>query len=231
MRPVLLIVVALSVSMGCGKKTVDESSPEPSVPKAPPTKPERIKPEYVTPEPVAPGKKAKPIPVTAAAIGQDVTFGDLVVKPIAVIVRPFQMSDFAIHEPSLIILLEIRNNNPNRIIDVPSQFGTAKVTDDVGNTYRELQTLNASGDGIWYPLPGRTEMIHQREARLRSEKPTTDVVLFERPVLGATKVTIDLDASKYGGEGVIRIEVPRSVWELPAPKVETKVDPKSKPKK
>jgi hypothetical protein len=177
--------------------------------------------------------KTKLSPVKHASIGEQVVFGDLLVTVLAVTVQQFQTTDYTIYKPSLIILLQVRTSNPNRLVDVPSQGKSAKVSDDVGNTYRELSLLRDTGQGIWHPQPGRTELVTQGMGRLRVDSPVTDVILFERPVEGAAELSIDLDATKYGGEGVIRLNVSRSQWEKKLERVpsEERTPPKKKPKK
>jgi hypothetical protein len=200
------LAIALGVLIGCGKKGETDSSPS--------TGRESTGSDNSASRPTPSELPAPKSPqFKETSIGQEIHFDDLSVTVATVTVQQFQTTDYTIYQPALIVVLRIKNTNPNRIINVSSQSGSTKVTDEFGNAYFESQVLKQSGQGIWHPIPGHTGLIEQREVRLRSDSPTTDVVIFERPVVGATRLVIDLDAAKYGGEGVIRLTITKAVWE------------------
>jgi hypothetical protein len=111
-----------------------------------------------------------------------------------------------------VVFISFRNYNPNRIIKAGSQVDVAILRDDVGNTYQGIRATNEIG-----LTNSIDDQIPAGMARpVRSDQPGWDVLVFERPVPGASTVTLSLDASQYGGVGRIEVQVPRETWSIEA---------------
>ena len=118
-------------------------------------------------------------------------------------------------EPALLVWLHIKNTNPNRIATIQSMFGASSVRDDLGNRYQELKVIAGSDRAVVSGPPGEMQMPRGSTLRLQSDKPTTEGIVYEKPVPGATKLFIDVDAKRLGGRGYIRIESPKTDWSKP----------------
>jgi predicted Zn finger-like uncharacterized protein len=147
-------------------------------------------------------------PTNEHDLGEEMRFGDLGVTVMRGRVEEFlsvtSIDRPVLHDPALVITLAIKNYSPNRIIEVGSQTDVALAEDDVGNKYHPLNTRSEFG------LPTRIlgQIPPGKVSRVRSDEPAGDVLVFERPVAGASLVWLNLDASRYGGTGTIRVYVP-----------------------
>lgn len=144
---------------------------------------------------------------TKCGIGESVDLGDVTITPVYARVGSLlvwhEFVDPTHTPPGLILHLEIRSRNPNRVISLHSQIGKAYVTDELGNRYEPLEfTGRFQPDGLKDPHIPRGIVRD-----LRSDRPTADTILFSRPVPGASKVTISLDGAAYGAAGTIEIVV------------------------
>ncbi len=156
------------------------------------------------------------------AVGEEVRFGDIGVTVTSMSLQSF-ISDgrggAVQHRPELVVQIGIKNHNPNRILNAGSQRDSARLLDDVGNTYRHIDTFDESNNRT---MP-RGQIPTGQATGVRSEKPQGDCVVFTRPVAGATTITVELDAAAYGGTGTIRVTVPREVFDPPVrPKKDNK---------
>lgn len=193
MRGLMLVAV---LAAGCGEAKREGGSFANSQPK----------PQGGSPDP-APEVAAKPSPVRPVKVGGSVDVGDLSLKIMSAKVTGF-LDDQDNSHTGLVVEFAVTCTNPKRIATVPAQAGRARMTDDVGNTYQENLVAGRFGDAaglLW------DRIRHKREVRLQSSGgPLKDAVIFEKPVEGAARVTVDLDASAYGGGGVIRLELTRA---------------------
>ena len=86
------------------------------------------------------------------------------------------------------------------------QTGRCKLTDDAGNTYREVVTELEIGvrceiDGQISPGTGRA---------VGPGADGADVLVFHRPGPGVKHLMLELDAGAYGGSGKVRVRIPKS---------------------
>lgn len=112
------------------------------------------------------------------------------------------------HNPEFVVRLKLKNYNSNRVIDAGAQSGVAKLTDDIGNDYKELLATNEFG--LNNTIDGQIPDGHVRP--VRSDADGQDVIVFSRPVPGASKVDLLLDATKYGGSGKIKVTIMKAAW-------------------
>jgi hypothetical protein len=151
-------------------------------------------------------------PTHECSFGEEMRFGDL-----GVAVRRARVEGFTsvtpagrqlFHQPAFVITIGLKNYNPNRVIDAGAQVDAARLEDDVGNRYDGIKAVNEIG------LAGRIEgQIPPGMARpVRSDEDARDVLVFDRPVPGASTLTLTLDASRYGGLGRLKVQIPRSAW-------------------
>lgn len=111
-------------------------------------------------------------------------------------------------EDYLALKVTIRNTTTTKKIDYSSwtadrySFGdrSAKLSDEHGNRYKRI-TLSL-GDTV----EGQTS-----SASIRPGDNITDLLLFEEPIDAAKKLRLELPASAFGGEGYLRIEIPREM--------------------
>jgi hypothetical protein len=108
------------------------------------------------------------------------------------------------HQPKLVITLMLKNWNRDSILNVESQVPVAKLTDGLGNTYQELHSKNDIGRISPIKIPPQSHGVLGR---------ATDVLVFEVPVAGAQMLTLNLSASRYGGWGEIKVQIPKYVWQ------------------
>lgn len=122
----------------------------------------------------------------------------------------------------LTIVLRVRCRNPNRYGVVAGQSDRAVLTDDHGNTYSPAAT-----DG----------QLSSEPKQIRSDDRRTDTLAFARPLPGADRVLLTLDASRYGGAGRFRFAVPKAAWasvvvaKAPVPKLAPVAEPAPEPVK
>ena len=86
------------------------------------------------------------------------------------------------------------------------QVDDATLEDNVGNSYERISAVNEIGleNHINGQIPsGRVRPV-------RSDEVGTDFLVFDRPVEGASVLFLTLDASKYGGSGRIKVQIPKS---------------------
>lgn len=152
-------------------------------------------------------------PTKDVAVGEEVRFGDLGVTVYSArVVAWGSMSSGGhphVHPPDFVVVLTLTSHNPNRELSVQGQTGHCSLADDVGNTYGEMQAK--SEGGFTNTINGQIQPGQPR--RVRSGEPANDIVVFRKPVPGASAVTLTLDATRYGGQGKIRVRVPANVWQ------------------
>ena len=112
------------------------------------------------------------------------------------------------HPKALMVVLQIKNTNPNREHEARSQTGRAYARDDVGNEYQSLQPL--SDMHLETDVPNH--ITKGMSVFLRSDRDVSDTIITGNPVPGASKVTVLIDASCYGGRGMIRLVLTREEW-------------------
>ena len=140
--------------------------------------------------------------------GEEMRFGDIGVTVVRGKVEAFGSilppGSAYFHEPAYVVQLVIKNYNPNRVLEVGAQADVATAEDDVGNHYESLKTKNELGIRTYIVgqiPPGKTLPV-------RPDKPDEDVLVFDRPVPGASLMRLSLDASRYGGTGTIHVTIP-----------------------
>jgi Zn finger protein HypA/HybF involved in hydrogenase expression len=148
--------------------------------------------------------------VVDAKVGEEVWVGDVGVTVAWVGVTRFQSHSPAghlqDHEPELVVQINLKNRNPNRVIQVGGQSGACRVKDDVGNTYREI---SAKTDfGFTSTIVRQIPVGKGRDLRSDQNYEPGDVVVFDQPVPGASELVVTLKADVYGGNGTIRVVSP-----------------------
>jgi hypothetical protein len=111
----------------------------------------------------------------------------------------------------LTVSLELTNNNPRKLINhkgwgaAATDFvgeGRASLKDDAGNEYKRCQF------GIGTRVVGQV----QGSESLYPNKALADLVVFEPPIDACKFLLLELPASAFGSEGVMRFKIPRSMW-------------------
>lgn len=109
--------------------------------------------------------------------------------------------------PHAIVLIKLRNSNPNKNANPKGQSGYAKVVDDLGNEMKaELMTdilPLAVRVGQEAPQIGPNEMLE-----LRSDQEGADAIVLPRSVPAAQWVTVRLDGRRYDSPGDIVVKLP-----------------------
>lgn len=174
-----------------------------------------------TPAPTSRPQPAAPQAVVEGRFGQEVRVGDLGLTMQIVNVGiqsgldpngTLAYSD----QDHLFIKLVIKNYNPNKMARVSSQRDP-KLTDEHGNTYDQVKQMK---NNRGRPIATDFAIGNGKIADVRSDREGTDAYVFTPPVPGANTLTLTLDATSYGGTGVIKLTVTRPEW-----------DPKPKPKR
>jgi hypothetical protein len=123
-------------------------------------------------------------------------------------VLEFRDAGGIVRHDALAVFVRLVNRNPGRLITLHSQVGRAQASDDVGNVYTTIDVL-----GSVDPDSTRDPLLRKDRTRdLRSDVPGGDVILFNRPVASASKLTVYLDAAAYGGTGTLSVTVTRADW-------------------
>ena len=105
----------------------------------------------------------------------------------------------------LTIVMQITNVSQTKKVDyrtwgaksLSMRRDFAKVRDEYDNFYKRLDF------GFGNKPTGRTE-----QASIRPGESMTDVLIFERPVDAARFLHLELPGANFGGEGMIRFEIP-----------------------
>lgn len=158
-------------------------------------------------------RTGNPAPAKEYNFGEEIRFGDLGVTVIYAGQAGFTSTTAGgrqlFHDPEFVITIRFKNYNPNRVLDAGAQVDVATLEDDVGNKYDRVKAANEIGmenkiDGQISPDKVRPVRSDDKEAR--------DLLVFNRPVPGASVLTLTLDASKYGGSGKVKVKIPKSAW-------------------
>jgi hypothetical protein len=148
-----------------------------------------------------------------ATIGEEMRFGDLRVVVTARMDDVWASSpggrDIVSKKPLFTVRITFANDDAKRIINAGAQVDVATLTDDVGNSYGRITTLSDEFghecDIINQVPPGKVRLV-------RSDERATDILVFDRPLAGASTLTLTLSASRYGGTGKIKVLIPKSAW-------------------
>ena len=204
---VLSVFIALAATRGCAKAAAEaRTQAERTNQTVVPPKPAEAAPAT----PAAPKPPEPPAPIeewtsAASAVRQ----GDVQVRITAVAVGKVELKDmFGEKEESkgafLKIGVEVTNLSAAKKIDFRTWRGTgfsfggefAALTDDHQNSYKRVSFGSSS------PAGGvESESIYP-------EKAIADVLVFEVPVAAATSLRLQLPAGNFGGEGMLRFEIP-----------------------
>lgn len=175
------------------------SRPSPAIP--PPPRKERV------------DRPAKPSWTLADKV---VRLGDLKVQITETTIGKVQLKDIfredaTSKEDFLIVKLELRNLNPTKKVEYRSWAGEdfslghdhAALIDNFNNRYKRI------GFGLGsYPVGA----VKGSES-LYPNKSVTDVLVFELPLDRATYLELELPASNYGCEGMIRFRIPKYMYD------------------
>jgi hypothetical protein len=107
------------------------------------------------------------------------------------------------HNPAFVVTIKFKNYNRNRIIKAGAQVDVATLDDNVGNRYDRIEAR--SDLGLAAHIEGQIERGYVRP--VRSDEEAGDVLVFDRPVEGASTLTLTLDASRYGGSGKVKVKI------------------------
>jgi hypothetical protein len=181
-------------------------SPEPAKPSQPP---EPAKPSQPPVPSWAPPTKAVrqadlEVRIVKATIGR-VPLKDAFSAPDEHRGKPW-FCDSVSDDKLLMVKLKLVNVNPGKKMEYHSWTGrvdsfdrnTPTLKDNYGNSYR-LAKFNLGNIPV-----GAVERIES----LYPNKPQDDVVVFEAPLDTATHLDLELPATNYGGEGMIRFRIP-----------------------
>jgi hypothetical protein len=113
------------------------------------------------------------------------------------------------HDLNFVVTIKFKSYNPNRELSAGSQCDSSSLTDDVGNTYLVIYPVNEIG--IHNRVDGQIRAGMSRNVR-SDNNDAGDVLVFGKPLPGASSVTLTFDAKKYGGKGKIVVTIPRSKW-------------------
>lgn len=102
-------------------------------------------------------------------------------------------------QPYTVIRIRLKNYNPAKNANPKAQTGYAKVFDDLGNELKPIKLTSEWGLGTSV----REQIDHNKMLDLRSDQTGSDLILVERTVPAAKRVTAKLDARQYGGEGYL----------------------------
>ncbi|MDW8244713.1 MAG: hypothetical protein RMJ88_16010 [Thermogemmata sp.] len=135
--------------------------------------------------------------------------GDIRVKILAAAVRQVPLNDFSVSRDNLLMItLQLTNVNPKRIVTYRSWGGWGRILhpnseraglkDDIGNSYALIKfNLGA------YPLGA----VNEKSESIYSDKPISDILVFERPVAAAKYLDLNLPAKNFGETGEIRFRI------------------------
>jgi hypothetical protein len=103
--------------------------------------------------------------------------------------------------PHFVVVVAVLNTSETKLTsfkgwgpNAATPGGSASLTDELGNSYKPIR----------FEVPFRVVGQLSGATTARPGEPVTDVLVFERPVGAARKVTLSLDASNAGGSGDIR---------------------------
>jgi hypothetical protein len=113
---------------------------------------------------------------------------------------------FLSHPPAFVVQISFKNYNDKRILTAGPQTGNCALSDDVGNTYRELHAVTDLG----LPAAVHGQIPKGKVREVRSDEKAGDAVVFDRPVKGANEVRLTLDARAYGGSGRLVLKVAKN---------------------
>src|SRR6516225_9810863 len=128
----------------------------------------------------------------------DATFGVVAVKICSTIMQlktaPYRAEQSEVY---CFVALRIRNMSDGKKLDYQTWAGTAKLTDDLGNSYRLKRIPN--GHMIYDPIfSGLFDPVS--EETIYSDKPCFDMLMFERPVPKAKDLILRLPMKNLGGD-------------------------------
>lgn len=125
-------------------------------------------------------------------------------------------------EDVLHVWVQMVGKNPNSKVPYNSWYPYSDVLlkDDRGMVY--------DGEHLKTEFGFRcTPEGHNSSATIYSDKPVRDVLIFSRPVPGATFLTLRLPASNIGGRGYIWLKIPREQWITKSPLLQQPQQPKT----
>jgi hypothetical protein len=109
-------------------------------------------------------------------------------------------------DEGVILRFTLRNYNPDRFVSARAQMG-ATLVDDLGNVYAHFKLMDGSRRVPVFMFQGASpdyvQAIEPGFWNFRSDEIRREMVVFERPVPGARKLTFRLDSGCYGGRGDI----------------------------
>lgn len=150
-----------------------------------------------------------------ADANQAVRQGDVQVRVAKVAIDFVQIKDFGSSQSKdklFIVSLAITNLSPTKIVDYKgwgareldfSGEDRAGMKDDTDNSYKRVH----------FGLGSRIEGQVFGNESIYPNKTLNDIVIFEPPTDAAKFVLLELPASGFGGNGMLRIKIPRAMWD------------------
>ncbi|MBI5863643.1 MAG: hypothetical protein HZB38_03865 [Planctomycetes bacterium] len=111
-------------------------------------------------------------------------------------------------EPYLVVAIEVTNESQNRKLDFATWMGRdfsisrdfASIRDNHDNIYKRID----------FGFSTRAEGGVERES-LYPGKALYDILVFEPPIGNIEHLRLELPAKNFGGEGMIRFEIPAAM--------------------
>jgi hypothetical protein len=84
---------------------------------------------------------------------------------------------------------------------------------EAGSRKESAATLRDNYGNTYYPIPFKTikPVGKISAASLYPGQAVSDLLVFERPIATIRSLTLDLPAVNFGGEGLLRLEIPASM--------------------
>lgn len=160
------------------------------------------------------GTPATPAGISWAPASEAVRQGDVTVQITEVRVGSVKMSSgpgrdgVASDEPLLKVTLRVTNTSANRKIEMRSWSNDSGWSRDTAPALADNfeNDYSQKGTGMYRPVGGLMIM-----ESVYPGKSVVDVVAFQAPVDGIEFVRLELPAMNFGGDGMIRFEIPASM--------------------
>lgn len=112
------------------------------------------------------------------------------------------------NSPGLVVVLLIETDDKTKEHSAKGAVDSAKLKDTLGNTIPSMGLKTEFG----WTCEIHGQLKGHASYAVRSDKPLTDTLVFDKPVEAATTLTLHLDARDYGGTGELVFEIPEEKW-------------------